>query len=99
MYHNADPVPLGACTGAGSSCYYGGFALETRCHIGKSIVYDTVNELKWSVDIRTHGIAVIIDSLLGKNLTVPKAEPEDDCVVRNKLMTGAIPLTNRLVFF
>lgn len=44
-------------------------------------MYDTVKELKWSVDVRTHGIAVIIDSLLAKNLTVPKAEPEDDCVV------------------
>ncbi|KAF8320067.1 alpha/beta-hydrolase [Clavulina sp. PMI_390] len=82
VYHNADPVPLGACTGATSTCYYGGFALETRCHLGKSIIYDTVNGegYKWAVDIRTHGIKTIIDSILSKNGSVPVAEPEDDCV-------------------
>jgi len=82
VYHNADPVPLGACIGAASTCYYGGYALETRCHLGKSIVYDTVNGdgWKWAVDIRTHSIKVIIDSILSTNASVPIAEPEDDCV-------------------
>lgn len=84
VYHNADPVPLGACIGASSTCYYGGYALETRCHLGKSIVYDTVNTegWKWAVDIRTHSIKVIIDSILSSNASVPVAESEDDCVVR-----------------
>lgn len=87
VYHNADPVPLGACTGTGSTCYYGGYALETRCHLGKSIVYDTVNGAgwNWAVDIRTHSINVIIDAILGTNASVPVAVPEDDCVVGNQV--------------
>jgi len=85
LYHNADPVPLGACIGAASTCYYGGYALETRCHLGKSIIYDTVNGdgWKWAVDIRTHSIKVIIDTILSTNASVPTAKSEDDCVVCN----------------
>ncbi|KAG8764242.1 putative lipase atg15 [Ceratobasidium sp. 423] len=37
---------------------------NNRCHLGQSIVYDTVTELHWSVDIRTHGIVVVIEQLL-----------------------------------
>ncbi|CCO30398.1 Putative lipase ATG15 [Rhizoctonia solani AG-1 IB] len=37
---------------------------NNRCHLGQSIIYDTVTELHWSVDIRTHGIVVIIEQLL-----------------------------------
>ena len=51
--------------------------------MGKSIVYDTVNgkEWKWSVDVRNHRINVLIDSVLSKNVSVPEALAEDDCVV------------------
>jgi hypothetical protein len=107
LYHNADPVPIGVCTGPGASCYYGGYALETRCHLGKSIVYDTVNELKWAVDIRTHTITTVIEQVLSKeDLTVPEPKPEDDCVVRRLLdiMTpvmlhyASIRLTPHLLF-
>ena len=35
-----------------------------RCHLGKIIRYDTVSKLGWSVDIRSHGIKVVIDRLL-----------------------------------
>lgn len=49
-------------------------------------MYDTMTKLNWSSDIRTHRIGVVIDQLLAKDweegLPVPKAEPEDDCVVR-----------------
>ena len=38
--------------------------MESKCHLGRSIVYDTVSNLSWSVDIRTHGIVVIIEQLL-----------------------------------
>jgi putative lipase involved disintegration of autophagic bodies len=51
--------------------------------MGKSIVFDTVNgkEWKWSVHIRNHPINVLIDSVLTKNVSVPEALTEDDCVV------------------
>lgn len=49
-------------------------------------MYDTMTKLNWSSDVRTHRIGVVIDQLLAKDweegLPVPKAEPEDDCVVR-----------------
>ncbi|KAH9483465.1 Putative lipase ATG15 [Psilocybe cubensis] len=64
VYNNADPIPMGACTGVTSLCAIGGFALETRCHVGQVILYDTVQKLNWSVDIRNHGIKLVIDKLL-----------------------------------
>ncbi|CAO3625930.1 unnamed protein product [Cunninghamella echinulata] len=38
IYHfglTSDPIFVGLCTGISSSCWYLGFALETRCHTGK----------------------------------------------------------------
>lgn len=60
-----------------------------RCHLGKSVVYDTVSNLTWSVDIRTHGIVNVIERLLSEpweysvnmGREVPEATPETDCVV------------------
>ncbi|KAG0702953.1 alpha/beta-hydrolase [Suillus ampliporus] len=88
VYHTADPIAMGTCNGVLSSCALGGFAMETRCHQGKSIVYDTVSNLSWSVDIRKHGIVSVIDEILGKpwqpsedvGRSVPLAVVEEDCV-------------------
>jgi hypothetical protein len=55
---------MGTCTGVRSFCSIGGFALESRCHLGQVILYDTVQKLKWSVDSRTHGIKVVVDKIL-----------------------------------
>lgn len=38
----------------------------SRCHIGQTINLDTVNELRWNVDARTHPIRVIVERLLGE---------------------------------
>jgi lipase ATG15 len=86
VYHNADPVPLGACTGVTSLCAKGGYAMETRCHLGKSIVYDTVGKLGWGVRLTNHKIAVIITKVLEleeldwEGRSVPMAAAEEDCV-------------------
>ncbi|BGP14598.1 Putative lipase atg15 [Rhodosporidiobolus nylandii] len=64
VFHTADPIPMGVCTGAISTCAIAGFALESRCHTGKTILYDTVGRLGWSVDVRTHPIHVVIEQLL-----------------------------------
>ena len=87
MYHNADPIPQGACTGFGSPCTHAGYALETRCHLGKSIVYDTVSRFNWRVDVRHHAIKEVITKVLEEEgewengREVPTAKVEDDCVV------------------
>ncbi|TFK63238.1 alpha/beta-hydrolase [Pluteus cervinus] len=87
VYHTADPIPQGACTGIASPCAQGGYALETRCHLGKTIVYDTVERLGWYPDVRTHIIKDVIHRLLeledidwGDGRDVPLAQEEEDCV-------------------
>ncbi|KAK7691229.1 hypothetical protein QCA50_006332 [Cerrena zonata] len=91
VYNTGDPIAMGTCTGVASTCAIGGFALETGCHLGKVIRYDTVTHLKWSVHIGNHGIAVVIDHLLskewahdnvegGENRTVPALTEEEGCV-------------------
>ncbi|KAK9900904.1 alpha/beta-hydrolase [Cystobasidium minutum MCA 4210] len=64
VYTNSDPIPQGVCTGAFSTCGLVGFALESKCHTGQTIIYDAVGKLGWSVDIRTHRIGTIIERLL-----------------------------------
>jgi lipase ATG15 len=64
VYHTADPIPMGACTGTYSGCYAAGFALESRCHTGETILYDTVTVKGWSVDVRTHRIGEVISKVL-----------------------------------
>ncbi|PBL03293.1 alpha/beta-hydrolase [Armillaria gallica] len=88
IYHTADPIAMGTCNGILSSCAIGGYAMESRCHLGESIVYDTVSNLSWGVDIRTHGIVTVIEKILtdpwlpsvDMGRQVPEAAPEEDCV-------------------
>ncbi|KAJ7709736.1 alpha/beta-hydrolase [Mycena rosella] len=87
VFHNSDPIPQGACTGIGSGCAEGGYALETRCHLGKSIIFDTVNKLGWKVDVRRHVIRDVITKVLEvegieweEGRSVPLAREDPDCV-------------------
>ena len=64
VYHTADPIPMGSCTGGYSGCYAAGFALESKCHTGQTILYDTVTVKGWSVDVRTHRIGEVINKVL-----------------------------------
>ncbi|KAI0320128.1 alpha/beta-hydrolase [Amylostereum chailletii] len=86
VYHNADPIPQGACTGISSPCTSAGYALETRCHLGKTIVYDTVGKLGWRVDVTRHPIKTIITKVIEldgeweEGREVPLAREEIDCV-------------------
>ncbi|OBZ75755.1 putative lipase ATG15 [Grifola frondosa] len=92
VLHTADPIAMGTCNGVSSGCAIGGYAMETRCHLGKVLRYDTVSKLGWAVDIRKHGIKVVIDDLLSKdwnadedgsepqNKSVPDLVDEEDCM-------------------
>ncbi|KIM40554.1 hypothetical protein M413DRAFT_445993 [Hebeloma cylindrosporum] len=88
IYHTADPIAMGTCNGVLSSCALGGYAMETACHLGKSIIYDTVSNASWTVDIRTHGIVNVIERLLSDpwppsvevGREVPEAKADVDCV-------------------
>jgi len=109
VFHTADPIAMGTCNGILSTCSLGGYAMESmcalhnfavpitegcfRCHTGKTIVYNTVSNLSWSVDIRNHGIITIIERVLGEpwlpsldiGREVPEAVPQDNCIVRFRL--------------
>jgi len=87
VYHTADPIPQGTCTGVGSPCVGGGFALETKCHLGKKVVYDTVTQLGWRVNVQKHTIKELITNVLADDREweegrhVPLAVDEDeDCI-------------------
>ncbi|KAJ7500533.1 Alpha/Beta hydrolase protein, partial [Mycena galericulata] len=86
VYHTADPMAMGTCTGVMSLCSIAGFALESRCHIGQRILYNTVSKRGWGVDPRKHGIQFIIDNLLNEDWDpengeeVPAPDEETDCV-------------------
>ncbi|KAI8888525.1 alpha/beta-hydrolase [Backusella circina FSU 941] len=79
--HTADPIFVGVCTGPSSSCWYGGFAMETRCHTSKTCVWDTVGNHGWKVDIRSHRITDVIDRILMKpdEFPLPSCKEEKDC--------------------
>ncbi|KAG8217572.1 alpha beta-hydrolase [Butyriboletus roseoflavus] len=91
IFHNADPIPQGACTGIASLCAQAGYALETRCHLGQTIVYDTVTRLGWHTDVGRHPIKELVLNVLelegpwpdgqeGER-EVPTPREEVDCVV------------------
>ncbi|GBC35993.2 autophagy associated lipase Atg15 [Rhizophagus irregularis DAOM 181602=DAOM 197198] len=54
--HTADPIFMGVCNGIRSSCYVGGYAMESKCHVGVTCSFDSVEKLGWRVDIRSHRI-------------------------------------------
>ncbi|KAJ1945411.1 putative lipase atg15 [Kickxella alabastrina] len=58
--NTADPVFMGMCSGRTSSCYYAGYAMESRCHNGRQLVFDTVLRRDWRMDIRHHRINEVI---------------------------------------
>ncbi|KAF8447897.1 alpha/beta-hydrolase [Boletus edulis BED1] len=74
VYHNADPIPQGACTGVASPCAQAGYALETRCHLGQTIVYDTVTRLGWHADVRKHPIKELVLNVLDLEGPWPDAQ-------------------------
>lgn len=58
--------------------------MESRCHTGKLIMYDTVGEKGWSVLTTHHGIKTVIDLLSGdwkEGMPLPDLTDEaEDCV-------------------
>ncbi|KAJ7573237.1 alpha/beta-hydrolase [Mycena floridula] len=67
LFNTADPIPMGQCIGVTSVCAIGGYALESQCHLGKIIRYDTVGFLGWSSAIGNHLIKTVIAKLLAED--------------------------------
>ncbi|KIK55156.1 hypothetical protein GYMLUDRAFT_48119 [Collybiopsis luxurians FD-317 M1] len=104
VYHTADPIAMGTCNGVLSSCALGGYAMESRCHLGKSIIFDTVSNSSWAVDIRTHTIVTVIEKILSDpwppsveiGREVPETIVEDDCVECYSWEFGSFPDKSRV---
>ena len=64
--------------------------MESQCHLGNIIEYDTITNLSWASRLTTHPIATVIESILSKpwpaaeeqGLEVPAFKRQDDCIVR-----------------
>jgi lipase ATG15 len=98
VWHTADPIAMGTCTGSLSTCGVAGYAMESRCHFGNVIEYDTITNLSWSSRLTTHPIVTVIESILSKpwldaeeqGLEVPAFKRQDDCVVRTRLLDHSV---------
>jgi len=98
VWHTADPIAMGTCTGSLSTCGIAGYAMESRCHLGNIIEYDTVTNLSWPVRLANHPIVTVIDHILSKpwpaaeelGLEVPALKRQDDCVVRMLLLDSVL---------
>jgi lipase ATG15 len=64
--------------------------MEARCHVGQSIVYDTVGRKNWAVDLRAHRIGEVINRILDQDWD---PAPEDEPV---KVDPPAVSLENVL---
>lgn len=67
VYHTADPLALGQCIGQMSPCGQFGYALESHCHAGMAIVYDTVGKLGWAPSLLSHRMEVLTTDLLASD--------------------------------
>ncbi|KAN0066077.1 putative lipase atg15 [Thecaphora frezii] len=84
VYNTADSIAMGQCNGAGSFCSNLGYAMESKCHTGKTILYDTVGKLGWSSSLTTHRINTLIDSVLDEDWSekVKKARAKGGLVLQ-----------------
>ncbi|QPG73104.1 hypothetical protein FOA43_000409 [Brettanomyces nanus] len=74
--NTADPIFLGICNGASSSCNIAGYAMETQCHSGLVCTYDSVKDLGWHVNMLNHRLKNVIDNVLSVyNETAPCVRP------------------------
>ncbi|BFZ53206.1 Putative lipase atg15 [Savitreella phatthalungensis] len=78
--HTADPIFMGVCNGVTSSCWATGYAMETHCHSGLEMVYDTVQDFGWRTGVATHRIINVISDVLLKYNATPTAVRTDECV-------------------
>lgn len=89
---------MGTCTGSLSTCGVAGYAMESKCHLGNIIEYDTVTNLSWSVRLTTHPIATVIEHILSKpwlaaeaqGLDVPAFKRQDDCIVSMRILDSVL---------
>lgn len=78
--HTADPIFIGTCNGASSSCSIAGYAMETSCHTGKVCIYDVVKDKGWHVNMLNHRIHTVIDQILTEYNGTAKCYAPEPCI-------------------
>ncbi|KAI5782683.1 Alpha/Beta hydrolase protein [Geopyxis carbonaria] len=93
--HTADPIFMGTCNGPTSVCSIGGYAMETRCHVGMECVYDVVGDHGWRMGMGYHGIQGVVKDIIESYDTVPECTVEPGCMdcFNWKFLTGNETLT------
>ncbi len=78
--HTADPIYMGVCNGPTSSCWLGGYAMETTCKSGLECTWDTVTDKGWRVSLTNHRINFVISDVIRDYGKPPKCEALPLCV-------------------
>lgn len=77
--NTADPIFMGLCNGASSSCSVAGYAMESACHTGQLCVYDVVTDKGWHVNLLNHRIHTVIDDIILAYNETPPCEEQPPC--------------------
>jgi lipase ATG15 len=80
--HNADTIFMGKCHDRTSICYIGGYIIRTKCHVGKTCIYDSIGKLGISESILTHRMKYVIDKIIpnwADNDEFPECIDMSDC--------------------
>lgn len=77
--NTADPIFMGVCNGASSTCNAAGYAMETACHTGKLCVYDVVTDKGWRVSVLNHRIHTVIDDIIQQYNSTPQCVEQPPC--------------------
>lgn len=72
--NTGDPIFDGRCNGFGSSCSTAGYSIQTKCHLGRTCIYNSTG----MHTINKHRMNYILDLLHSTNSAAP-CEYETDC--------------------
>lgn len=89
VYNNVDPVAQGLCVGALSLCAQAGYAIETKCHTSRVIVYD-LQRPGWALSLQAHRMDQVLAILEDEELPVPEAVPQVECEVSQRTLRTLI---------
>lgn len=77
--NTADPIYMGVCNGASSTCNAAGYAMETACHTGKMCAYDVVTDKGWRINLLNHRIHTVIDDIIMQYNTTAECVDQPPC--------------------
>ena len=80
VYNNVDPIALGTCNGRDSICAHGGYAMESRCRVGRNIVFD-LPRTGMPFPLWYHRLETVFELLKDEGRDIPSAVDQGECQV------------------